>query len=192
MHIDRSAELDDYGYQKFIGHVTDVQDGDLVLDKTYSVTATKPAEHFRKPATELTLAPNPNYTVEATSVGRATLQNTQSLYFWRKVLNEDSLAGEEEELYTELSWCGELDEEAASLTVPEHHGHSEYITEWRGACVMAPSGMLVGINLEPVGLPPRPQCKIVDSVYPSGVVIFTDGDAFQSHPDKEWIGWLKA
>jgi hypothetical protein len=173
------ASLDASGYLEFEGNPYELQEGDLVQDGQYAVLEIKPDNHNGEKATLIQLADASEYVFETPrgglpkSYGRSTLVNNTWLRFKRQV-DGSIFFGVEEELYQELVEC-------------DHDEHDDYDYEWRGKCRDIPKGMLVGINLGDG----RPSCQIVDSVYETGVVLFKSGAAYQSHPDKEWIGWFE-
>ncbi len=172
------SSLDADGFLEFEGNPYELREGDLVQDGQYAVLEMKSDNHDGEKATHIKLADAGEYAFEVPrggiprSYGRSILVNTTSLRF-RRLVDGSIFFGVEEELYQELVEC-------------DHDEHDDYNLEWRGKCRDVPKGMLVGINLGSG----RPSCQIVDSVYETGVVLFSDGKAYQSHPDKEWIGWV--
>jgi hypothetical protein len=209
MQIHGTATPDSSGRLTFTGHPHEIQEGDILFaaGNEYAVRdKPKSSNNFGKPATELVLCDPGEYAFEVPRGGeppayaRISLGSGMTVRFSRTVLVDELDFGEEDQLFYELVWCedpfDDFDADLAPVTTAEdeddpHAHHSEYNREWRGKCRVAPTGMLVGINLEPEGKNADGQCKIVDTVFPNGAVVFTDGTSFQSHPDKEWIGWLK-
>lgn len=183
------VSLDEFGYRKFKGSPTDVLPHDLVLEKTMVVMSAKDSNHHGRPATELSLIENGE---DVTPAARIVLRNNTQLYFWRQVFQDpEKELVQEPQLFEELIDC-EDPYDSLDWDTDEHAGHHEYNQEWRGNFLNVPQGMLVGINLQHEKSPAHCECKFVDSVYPNGSVIFTDGTAYQSHPDYEWIGWVKS
>lgn len=177
---------DEGGYVHFIGNPTDLQEGDLVLDGDYAVLEKKPGEHKGLAATTITYADAGEYAFENPrggvphDPGRATLGNGMKIRFARLVDRADVDFGAEPNIYYDHP-CDN----------PLHGEDGEHFqTEWRGKCRDIPKGMLVGLNLKPDWANPTMTCLIVDSVYATGLVLFEDGRAYQSHPDKEWVGWV--
>lgn len=179
-----SARPDENGNMYFEGSPFDLQEGDMVLDEEYAVLRKSYGQHNGEKAVTITLCDAGAYWYEVPrggepeEVGRQTLTKSMRLRFTRPVDHFDF--GEEDELFYELTTC-------------QHDEHDAYDQEWRGKCKNLPQGLLVGINMDP-GCDSKDlkmSCKIVDSSYANGVVLFADGTAFQSHPDREWIGWLK-
>jgi hypothetical protein len=200
MRIHGPTTPDDFGQLTFIGSPNEVQEGDILQagGDSYAVRdKPKTANHFGKPATELVLCDVGAYEYEVPRGGepispaRIIFDNGMQVRFKRTVVTENVDFGEEPEVFWELVDCFDEDDDDLDPDNP-HHGHGAYHYEWRGKCRDLPKGMLVGINLEPAGKEIKPSCKIIDSVYPTGAVVFSDGTSFQSHPDKEWVGWLKA
>lgn len=179
-----SARPDEFGNMHFEGSPFDLLEGDIVLDGQYAVLHKSYGQHNGERAVTITLCDAGAYWYEVPKggepeeVGRQTMKRSMRIRFTRTVQDFDF--GEEDELFQELVDC-------------QHDEHDDYNNEWRGKCKDLPAGLLVGINMDP-GCETKHlkmSCKIVDSAYPNGAVLFTDGTAFQSHPDKEWIGWLK-
>lgn len=173
-------ELED-GWLRLEGNPGDVLPGDRVMDQRYAVLMAKPAEHNREPGTQLTLAKTEDYADWLTGrpgdplpkeAGRVVLGQNHKLVIVRQVADIDF---GEEDLFPDLEFC-------------KHEEHDDYNFEWYGPCRDVPRGLLVGVNLSEDSIDPA--CKVVDSVYPSGAVIFTDGTVFQSHPDKKWYGYV--
>ena len=160
------------GYLKLEGNPDELKPGDIVLDGKYAVMKTSPGNHNGSPATQVTLAETEEYIytagmgLEAVERGRVVLANESWLKFERQVREMDF--GVEPEIHYEL-----LDDT----------GFESYTTEWRGPCKELPKGLLVAIG-------EKGESKLVDTAYPNGAVVFSDGTLFQSHPDREWIGWL--
>lgn len=198
MRIHGSNKPDPNGQLTFIGFPMEVQEGDLLqaAGEEYAVRSQPRAgNNFGKPGTELVLSDVGAYDFEVPRGGepealaRITLDNRLQVRFKRTVLTDYVNFGEEDELFFELAECPDSEDEHGTDPDDPHFGHCDYNIEWRGSCREAPKGLLVGINLEPAGKPVKPSCRIVDTVYPTGAVVFSDGSSFQSHPDKEWIGW---
>lgn len=168
----------------FQGSPEDLLPGDLVLNSSYQVSRTTAAEYKREPATLVTLVEPGDYDPESASgvrflakeVGQVRLRNDTRLEF-RRLVTDGLPVQQEPELFEELVDC-------------DHEEHDGYDQQWRGLCRNVPKGMLVGINFNKPGEPAEMSREIVDSVYPTGVVLFESGRAFQSHPDREWIGFV--
>ena len=199
MRIHGSTVPDEFGQLTFVGYPHETQEGDILqaAGDDYAVRdKPKPANNFGRSATELVLCDVGAYDFKVPRGGepfasaRIVLDNGMQVRFKRTVVTDTVDFGEEDELFYELVDCEDPDDPETDPNDP-HYGHGAYQTEWRGKCRIAPKGMLVGINLEPAGKPVKPSCKFIDSVYPTGAVVFSDGTSFQSHPDKEWIGLLK-
>lgn len=197
MRIHGSTKPDEHGQITFVGQPQDVIQGDVLVavDEEYAVRdKPKPANNFGRPATEFVLCEPSAYDYETPrggqpeALGRLILDNRTQVKF-RRLVEVDKLdAGEEPNLFYELNDC---EDEYGEPLPPDdpHYGHSAYKYEWRGPLREAPKGMLVGINLQPDGMGVVCSEKFIDSVYPTGIVLFSDGTSYQSHPDKEWIGW---
>ena len=208
MQIHGSATPDSYGQLMFTGLPHEVQEGDILIaaGNEYAVRdKPRPSNNFGKPATEFVLAEAGEYGYENPRGGepeayaRISLNHNMRIRFKRTVLTDDLDFGEEPELFFENVDCldpfEEFDGDAAPVILPEHENdphahHGQYHQEWRGKCRDVPKDLLVAINLSSPKV--VAECKIVDTVFPNGAVVFTDGTSFQSHPDKTWIGWLKA
>lgn len=200
MRINGSTTPDQYGQLEFVGLPSEVQEGDIMLaaGNEYAVRdAPKKANNFGKPATELVLAEAGEYGYEAPrgglpeSYARITLNDNMQVRFKRTVVTDGLDFGEEAQLFWELVDCEDPDDPETNID-DDHYGHGAYQTEWNGKLRDAPKGMLVGINLEPEGKPVKPSCKILDTVFDNGAVVFSDGTSYQSHPDKTWVGWVKS
>jgi len=162
------------GWLALEGHPFELEEGDVVMDGVYAVMRKAPGQHNNKPATTLVLAYAQEYELEMKHYGnepeergRATIPN-ESLLRWDRQVDEIDW-GVESELHQEF-----LDDT----------GYEDYVNEWSGMCKDIPSGLLVvfGDKAEP---------RIVDTAYPTGAVVFADGSVYQSHPNREWVGWLK-
>lgn len=168
--------LDSDGRIHLKGNPTDLLPGDLVLGGTYKIVNTKPAEDLRRQATELRLRSTEGKSLD--DVGRATLVNTHELIFYRDVENYEPEQEQEHRLFYEPQECA-------------HDEHEHYALIWEGSCRDVPKGMYAVVNWCADGYPPKETCEIVDTVYPTGAVIFESGRVLQSHPDREWVGWLR-
>jgi len=173
---------DDNGDLHFEGNPYELQPGDVVLDGQYAILTVTPGKHNNEAATNFTYCIAEEYFYEVPrggipkETGRATLLNNMWIRFKREVQDFDF--GEEPNIFYELVDCG-------------HDEHDAYEYEWRGKCKDIPKGMLVGIHMDGPDDKVKMRCKIVDTTYPNGAVVFEDGTVYQSHPDKEWIGWFK-
>ena len=172
---------DQYGRLWLEGSPEDLLEGDIVLDGQYAVLDTKAAKHNGEDAIQLTLCDPGEYAFEVPrdgippEKGRDTLVRGAAVRFIRET--DDLDFGEENEVFYELEFC-------------EHDEHDEYSQRWDGLCKDLPVGTILGINTGGSDAV-QPACKIVDSVYGNGTVLFTDGSAFQSHPDRRWTGFRR-
>lgn len=171
---DKQARPSEEGWLAFVGNPYELQEGDVVLNGEYSVLRKSHAKHNGEDATQLVLANAEEYEYETNYLGgepeergRVTLLNDSSLKFERRVDHFDF--GAESELHEEM-----LDDT----------GYEDYETQWTGPCKDVPHGMVVVFG-------ERAETRVIDTAYANGVVIFEDGSAYQSHPDRQWIGWIK-
>jgi hypothetical protein len=177
MQLVGSNGANEEGWLELEGSPADLQEGDIVLDGMYAVLKKTPGNHSGEPATQLTLAYATDFIMDQrdsrtpTEQGRVVLVNNTLLRFQRMV--EEIDWGMEPELHWYLESCPDAG------TYEE-----EFPYEWRGMCKDAPTGMLVVVG-------DGAKAKIVDTAYPNGAVIFMDGTVLQSHPNKEWVGWLR-
>lgn len=170
MQIDTSRPRENGGVW-FIGHPIELRVGDHVLDRLYRVSAEpyRVEDDYGYGSTQVSVALEE--LGSGKSVGFVTLDGDLSVRFFRR-------RGE-----PEIEWAPNFAQEPDGCG---HEDHQFYAVQWEGPVRDLPAGSLVTVYIDE-----KPECKVIDSAWPDGTILFADSYALPAQPDHYVRAWVR-
>ena len=167
MRIDRSKTPHSSDHQNFVGAISDLRDADVILDGQFVIIGDpRPSKHDGKPALQVRLGEWRGAHGALIEIGRLVLPPNQQVHFTRYVGSN----------------APKRTYEAECVLAPPNYESREH-ARWQGPAAEIPECLWI-YSLSTL------EWKRVIAAYPNGLVLYSDGTAFQSHPDRIWTGWV--